>query len=113
MKLLSILISFLLSVSAFAGDSVCVQNYLATGVNPCERGIPNFAYLYFDEDPDQVVCAKIHADSNCKNGANSFDHVYTIDHEIVCTVDFHNPPHSMSCATSPDNYDWVTAVYPD
>jgi hypothetical protein len=101
------------STAALGGAEVCVRDYLGTGVDPCERGIQGFDYLINIDEPEIGICSRVYDDSNCKDAPESFDHVYNMNKEVVCTVDFHNPPYSMSCASQPEEYVWVTAAYPD
>jgi hypothetical protein len=61
-----------------AKDEVCVRNYLKpTGMDPCAQRMPNFSYSIHKDRPEEAVCIKTYADSNCKNSPNEFDHVYT------------------------------------
>ena len=92
---------------------ICVRNYLKPdgGMDPCGRSMPGFAMVIDKKDTHKLICTRTYDDSHCKNSPREFDHALMPNGKVVCTINYHQPPISANCASSPELYDWVTAAY--
>jgi hypothetical protein len=116
----------LVYVNAYAQDDghppkkqVCVRNYIVTtesgSFDPCMRNMGRYTYVIdntFDASRE-LVCTMTYDDQYCKTNKQEFDHVVNPDGGVICVINYHQPPISAMCASSPGMYTWVTGAYPD
>jgi hypothetical protein len=103
-------IGFGISSTAVAAPlEICVRNYKSDRFNPCGTGFQRYAEV--ETTDGEIACVLTYTDSNCKNAQGEFEHVRATTDQIVCTIDYYQPPISDGCATNPDEYDWVVAAF--
>ena len=108
-----LLLSFTGMASTTAAEThyeICVRDSAAFGMDPCARGMLRHSYVT-NKLAEETICTMVYDDSYCKSSPREFDHVKTPGGQIVCTVNYHQPPISAQCATNPEQYRWATAAY--
>ena len=117
MNILISLAILLLSLSSIAAETdVCVRDYSPPedrGVSPCEMGLGRYHYVMDLEESDNMICAISYEDRHCKFTPKEFDHVRNADGEVICVINFHQPPISAFCASHPDLYRWTKSAWAD
>lgn len=96
-------------------EHVCVREFFGDGggVNPCRQQGGLFVKVInadSPDDPGSYICTKAYDESYCETAPREFKHVETLDHESICTTDFHQPGVGEYCYSSPKIFKWARLI---
>jgi ribosomal protein L25 (general stress protein Ctc) len=114
------LISFVFCLSSFTTQSasaaepprandVCVRNFYPEGsnMNPCSGERTMFRKVISAEDEAKSICTKAYEDRLCEVSPKEYRYVETAEHEVICTVNFHQEGIAEYCYSNPKVFSWA------
>lgn len=93
-------------------SDVCVRNFFPEGanMNPCADGSGMFRKVVSAQDENQSICTKIYEERLCQVSPQEYRYVETADHQMVCTVNFHQEGIAEYCDSHPKVFSWARGL---
>jgi hypothetical protein len=90
-------------------NDVCVRNFYPEGsnMNPCSGERTMFRKVISAEDEAKSICTKAYEDRLCQASPKEYRYVETAEHEVICTVNFHQEGIAEYCYSNPKVFSWA------
>lgn len=102
-------ILMLSSAEVTRAEDVCVRNFFPEGseINPCDSHDSRFREVISAHDDSTSICTKGYENRLCQMSPKEYRYVETVDHAVICTVNFHQEGVSKYCDTNPKVFSWA------
>ena len=76
-------------------------------MNPCNGERTLFRKVISAEDETKAICTKAYEDRLCQTSPKEYRYVETPEHEMICTVNFHQEGIAEYCYSNPKVFSWA------